>query len=133
MGKPDVKTLRYQFKTLKRILSELRSSWVFVEGQKDKAALQNLGCKKIKTISGNLRKSCDELDDVEKVIVLTDLDRRGEQLLLAARDELESCSIRADTDTRRRLAGILALRYFENADRKYEEFMKSVKEMKIER
>jgi len=116
-------------KRLERILTELRQNWVFVEGRRDKAALERLGCRKVKTISGNLRKSCGELDEgVGRVIVLTDLDRRGDELLRSAKGELEACSKAADTETRRRLAGILRLRNFEDAARKYDEFMEMIKE-----
>jgi 5S rRNA maturation endonuclease (ribonuclease M5) len=121
--------LKQRLKRLGRILSELRQGRVFVEGRKDKAALERLGCTRVKTISGNLRKSCAELDeDVGEVIVLTDLDRRGDELLLAAKAELEAASKTADTETRRRLAGILRLRNFEDAYRKYEKFVKDAEE-----
>lgn len=127
MGKMDPETVRHRFKALQKIMKDLRENWVFVEGKKDKAALEKLGCQRIKTISGNLRQSCSELDEeVERVIVLSDLDRKGDELLRAAKDELEACSKKADTETRARLAGILALRNFEDAERKYEEFMKQV-------
>jgi len=130
MGKPDRETIAKQLKALERILSDLRESWLFVEGKKDKVALGQLGCTKILTISGNLRRSCETLGaDVEKVIILTDLDRRGDQLLLAAKDELEGCSKIADIETRRRLAGILGLRCFEDIGRKYDDFMEMAKEI----
>jgi 5S rRNA maturation endonuclease (ribonuclease M5) len=128
MGKYEPETLKKREKALVHILEELRKSWIFVEGQKDKIALQSLGVLKIKTISGNLQQSCRELEtDVEHVFVLSDLDRRGDQLAKAAKDALEARSIRADIDTRRRLAGILALRCFEDIERKYKEFMKIIK------
>ena len=134
MGKPDYETLRKQFKTLERIMSDLRENWLFVEGKRDKFALEQLGCKKIMTISGNLRRTCERLGpDVQNVIVLTDLDRRGDQQLFAAKDELEACSIRADIETRKRLAWILGLRCFEDAARRYEEFMELVSETKTKR
>jgi 5S rRNA maturation endonuclease (ribonuclease M5) len=120
--------LRLMLKVLERILSGLRENWLFVEGLRDKAALEKLGCRKIKTISGNLRKSCEALDeDVKAVIVLTDIDRRGNQLALAAKGELEGMSRTADIETRRKLAGILGLRNFEDAERKYKELMEKTK------
>jgi 5S rRNA maturation endonuclease (ribonuclease M5) len=130
MEETDRERLRKKLKELGRLLSELRQNWVFVEGLKDKAALMRLGCERVKTISGNLRKSCQELDDsVSRVIVLTDMDRRGDELLEAARSELESCSKTADVRTRKRLAGILRIRNFEDAERKYEGFMEMINEM----
>ena len=121
--------LRKNLKDLERILSDIRENWIFVEGLRDKAALEKMGCSKVKTISGNLQKSCNALgQDVVRVIVLTDLDRRGDQLAIAAREELESCSKTADVETRKRLAGILGLRNFEDAERKYNSFIEKVKE-----
>jgi 5S rRNA maturation endonuclease (ribonuclease M5) len=132
MGETTPNELKYQAKLLDRILEDLRSNWLFVEGQKDKLALKHLGCEKIKTISGNLRKSCMELpSEVEKVIVLTDLDRRGDEQLKAAKDELEGLSIEADIKTRVRFAAILNLRYFEHADRLFHEFIEKLKEKKV--
>lgn len=130
MGKPNRETIRKQQKTLDMILSDLRENWLFVEGKRDKIALEQLGCTKILTISGNLRRSCNALGaDVDRVIILTDLDRRGDQMLLAAKDELEGCSKKADTETRRRLAGILGLRCFEDIARKYDDFMEMANEI----
>jgi len=120
--------LRLRLKVLERILSVLRVNWLFVEGLRDKAALEKLGCRNIKTISGNLRKSCEALDEgVNSVIVLTDIDRRGNQLALAAKGELEGMSRTADIETRRKLAGILGLRNFEDAERKYKELIEKEK------
>lgn len=124
MGKLDPLEIRRRLKKLRRIMAELNDNWLFVEGQRDRSALESLGLRRIKTISGNLRQSARELDGVAQyVIVLTDLDRRGDQLAEAAKDELEARSIRADVQIRRQLAGILALRYFEDIERKYKEFM----------
>jgi 5S rRNA maturation endonuclease (ribonuclease M5) len=129
MGKLDPEVIQSRLKRLRKIMAELEDNWLFVEGLKDKKALEKLGLRRIKTISGNLRQSCRELDGVAQyVIVLTDLDRRGDQLMRAAKDELEALSIKADTETRRQLAAILALRYFEDIERKYKEFMKIVEE-----
>lgn len=126
----DVERLRKGMKRLSKILAQLRESTVFVEGLRDKEALAALGCKRVLTISGNLRKTCAGLDEsVGKVIVLTDMDRRGEELLGMAKAELEACSIDADTETRRTLAGILGLRFFEDAARKYRVFMEKIGDM----
>jgi 5S rRNA maturation endonuclease (ribonuclease M5) len=132
MGKLDPDVIMKRLKAIRRIFSDLQENWIFVEGKKDKRALENLGFSRIKTVSGNLKQSCRELDGIAQyVIVLTDLDRRGDQLLKAAKDELEAYSIKADTETRKRLAVILALRYFENIERKFKEFMKIVEENNI--
>lgn len=107
-------------KKLETLLEKLRGEWVFVEGIRDRNALRKLGFRNILTISGNLRQSCRKVE-AEKVFVLTDLDRRGDQLAALARNELESNSIRADLEARKKLAFLLRIRFFEDAFRAYEE------------
>lgn len=109
-----------RMKKLEIILEKLKGEWIFVEGLKDKVALKKLGLANILTISGNLRQSCRKVE-ANKVFVLTDLDRRGDQLAKMAVDELESNSIRADLEARKKLAFLLRIRFFEDAYRAYEE------------
>lgn len=109
-----------RMKKLEIILEKLKGKWIFVEGLKDKVALKKLGLTNILTISGNLRQSCRKVE-AEKVFVLTDLDRRGDQLAKMAVDELESNSIRADLEARKKLAFLLRIKFFEDAYRAYEE------------
>ena len=115
---------------LDKILAKLRDEWIFVEGKKDREALRGLGFLKILTISGNLRLSCDHAASQKalKVFVLSDLDRRGDELAKNARDELESRSIRADIDARRVLAYLLNIRHFEDAKRGYDKIKDKVQE-----
>ena len=108
----------------KKIIAELKNCWVFVEGQKDKKALYELGITKVLTISGNLRLSCNRVDGM-KVFVLTDLDRRGDELTLKARDELEGHSIRAELEMRKKLAYLLGIRNFENAKSAYDKLIET--------
>ncbi|MDD5339929.1 MAG: hypothetical protein PHV13_01630 [Candidatus ainarchaeum sp.] len=117
--------IKQKLKLLDKILKQLREGWVFVEGKRDREALALLGCRNVLTISGNLRISCDRVAEkgVETVFVLTDLDRRGEQLAALARDELEARSIRAELETRKALGRILNVRYFEDAKRGYDELI----------
>ncbi|MDD5171800.1 MAG: hypothetical protein PHF60_02075 [Candidatus ainarchaeum sp.] len=112
-----------RLRLLGKLLEQLKAGWIFVEGQKDRKALEKLGLGKVLTISGNLRLSCQRLaegDRPDKVYVLTDLDRRGDELALKARDELEACSMRADLEVRKGLARVLRIRNFENAKRAYD-------------
>jgi 5S rRNA maturation endonuclease (ribonuclease M5) len=104
------------------ILDRLRDSWVLAEGQRDRLALTGLGVRKVLTISGNLRASCGLLgrENADKAYVLSDLDRRGDELAKTASDELGSLSIRADTGTRLELAHLLRIRHFEDAKRAYD-------------
>lgn len=106
-----------------KLLERLRGNWIFVEGKRDKSALQELGIREVYTISGNLRLSCQRLAErgyEGKVIVLTDLDRRGDELATLARDELEGQSVTADIKLREALARALGIRYFEDAKRAYD-------------
>lgn len=114
--------IKDRLKRLRKLLGQLKDSWVFVEGKKDKQALEKLGIKNVLTISGNLRLSCDKVK-TERVFVLTDLDRRGDELARAARDELEARSIKADLEVRKMLAHTLRIRYFEDAKRAYDELI----------
>lgn len=113
---------RERLKKLDKILDKLRDSWVLAEGQRDRSALNGLGIVNVLTISGNLRASCGILGakNVDKAYVLSDLDRRGDELARRAGDELGSLSIRADTETRRMLAHLLRIRYFEDAKKAYD-------------
>lgn len=120
--------IRERLKKLDKILDMLRDSWVLAEGQRDRKALAGLGIRKVLTMSGNLRASCGELGrkNADKAYVLSDLDRRGDELAKSARDELGSLSIRADTETRLKLAHLLRIRYFEDAERAYDKLKKEL-------
>ncbi|MBD3210324.1 hypothetical protein GF318_02995 [Candidatus Micrarchaeota archaeon] len=108
---------------MEKLLQKIRKGPVFVEGKKDREALEALGVKNILTISGNLRLSCRKLKNAERVFVLTDLDRRGDELAVKARDELEALSVKADLETRKLLAHTLRIRFFEEAERAYKELI----------
>ncbi len=117
---------------MKQILEQIREHYVFVEGLRDKRAMQALGCLEVLTIAGNLTISCDKVQMLseanETIFVLTDLDRSGNELAILARDELESRSIKADISTRRTLGRILNIRNFEDAKRGYDELIKEYEE-----
>ena len=114
-------------KLLKQILEQIREHYVFVEGLRDKSAMEALGCLQVLTISGNLTISCDKVQSLsgtdDTVFVLTDLDQSGDELALKARDELESRSMKADISTRKTLGFVLNIRQFEDAKRGYNELM----------
>lgn len=115
-------------KQLERLLEDLRSSTIFVEGKKDLSALASLGCTQLFTISGNLRYSCEiaKKKNAKRVIVLTDLDRRGDELADEAQKELERYGIKADIKMRRSIGRVLSLREFESMHKKYEELWSEI-------
>lgn len=108
-----------KWKKLGRLLETLRNECVFVEGIKDKQALLKLGFVNVLTISGNMDQSIKKVN-CEQVFVLTDFDRRGNQLAEIAKNKLESASIKADLESRKHLAYLLNIRFFEDTYRAYE-------------
>lgn len=121
-----------RLKLARKGIAALEGGWILVEGQRDRKALEGLGLANILTVSGNLVRSCDFLAEAKagKAFVMTDLDRRGQQLALKARDELEARSIKADLEVRSALARALRIKNFEDALRAYER-LKEANEKKV--
>ncbi|MBS3067112.1 toprim domain-containing protein [Candidatus Micrarchaeota archaeon] len=120
------KDCNLSFKRLVRIMDELKESIVFVEGKKDREALAAIGITNVLTVAGNLRTACSKAIDAKRVIVLTDLDRRGDELAKRAVEELQGYSINANIEYRKILGGILNLKYFEDIDKKYKKFLEEL-------
>ena len=104
-------------------MDELKDSVVFVEGKHDREALAAIGVDNTIAISGRLRLVCSSMKSSEKVIVLTDLDRRGDELAKNAVEELQRYGINANIEYRKILGSLLNLKYFENIDKKYFKFL----------
>ena len=132
----SVVEVKEKIKRMDAIIAALRNSIVFVEGKRDKAALMSLGCTDVFTISGNLRQSCDRvasfLDKEEgarsrpgapRVVILTDFDRRGGQLAMMARDELEARSLGVDLETRKKIGSLMRVKFFEDFRRLYDKMI----------
>ncbi len=127
MVKVDIKE---RIKSVEKSLERLRQGIILVEGKRDKIAMEQLGCSHVIAISGRTRRIGEIVSGYHaagKVFVLTDLDRRGEQLARIAKDECEAHSIRADIDARRKLGYMLNIKYFEDARKGYEELIKGEK------
>jgi len=110
------------------ILAHIRGQLVLVEGLRDKEALERLGFTHVIALSGRTRRIREIFSGFgtdRPVYVLTDLDRRGEQLARIAKEELEGISIRADIDTRRELGLALNVKCFEDSERAYKELMET--------
>ena len=126
--------MKEKYKKLLRLLAMLRGSVVLVEGKRDKKALEELGCRRVITVSGRVRDVCESLRGEEgRVVIATDLDRSGNELARMAREELEGCSLGADSETRVLLARILKIRYFEDAKRGFDEFVEEAEKMNLEK
>jgi len=112
-------------------MEKLKNAVVLVEGKKDQYALEPYVRGTVLQISsGRLKGACEKAAKmgVQKAIVLTDRDDAGEELAKMANDELRSCGISADLDTRKRLMAILRLSFVENFDKKYEKKLKEIEE-----
>lgn len=107
-------------KKLEKALTQLKDNLVLVEGKRDKAALQALGCNNILAVSGR-KNRLRQIVNEKKVIVMTDLDKAGNELAKMITDELEGMA-RVDCETRRIFGRVLRLKYFEDIKRKYEKF-----------
>ena len=75
------------------------SKLIIVEGKKDKKVLQDLGCKKIITISNSLFVTLDKVDSKD-VIILTDLDKEGKKLYSTIKKTLQKKGIKIDNKFR---------------------------------
>jgi len=112
-------------KKLERLIMKLQENCVLVEGKRDKLAMQKLGCEDVIAVSGRTRQLRDVIK-CEKVIIATDLDRKGNELARRVREEMEGL-IKVDSETRIHLAKLLELKYFEDIKRKYDEFYEKYK------
>ncbi|MFA5050140.1 MAG: hypothetical protein WC501_03975 [Candidatus Micrarchaeia archaeon] len=107
---------------IEKILFGLKDSVVLVEGKRDSSALSGLGVTNTIEIVGK-KGVFEKLKGMEKVVLLFDLDYKGNSLCKKVEEELWSLGIKADTQTRRKLGKILRIKYFEDIKRKYDEFM----------
>ncbi len=112
-------------KKLELLIRKMQESCVLVEGKRDKIALEKLGCEDVIAVSGRTRQ-LRNLVKAKKIIVATDLDRKGNELARMIREEMEGM-VKVDSETRVQLARLLEMKYFEDAKRRYDEFYKNLK------
>ncbi len=112
---------RNEWDAIDRILKE---GTLLCEGLRDKKALNAQGYGDVITASGRTYQLGDMLTgrNVTHVILLTDMDTRGDELAFELKNELERYSIACDTDMRKRISKLLRLRYFEELRHKLDEF-----------
>jgi 5S rRNA maturation endonuclease (ribonuclease M5) len=118
--------LRKKDKMFRRLLDELSESRavIIVEGKKDAAALHCIGISNPVFI---LNQSPDVVaervsKEADEAVVLTDFDRKGEELFLRVLSALESHGVKPNVDVRRRLRYLFGVRFIEELDKKVKEF-----------
>jgi len=126
--------MRKKYKALQRLLRLIENRVVLVEGKRDKKALEELGCRRVITISGRVRRVCESLrQEAEPIVIATDLDESGNELARMIREELEGLSLSVDNETRVHLARVLRIKHFENAKRGFDGFIEEIREMDLEK
>jgi len=121
-------------KTLRRLLSELleSDSAVVVEGKKDREALLGLGVasERIFTVHGKPHEVAERVAAFsDRAYVLTDLDAAGEEIMSRIVPALEGSGVKPDVEMRRRMSGILQVRFFEEIVGKIREFDEKLEEI----
>jgi len=102
-------------KIMKQINAALNNgAIILVEGKNDRKSLEKFGLKNIVEI--NQGKGLVEFSDdlnAEKIIILTDFDRRGELLKKRLRELLETTGNRVNIKYRKELNRATGVKYFE--------------------
>ncbi|ADU96555.1 toprim domain-containing protein [Thermovibrio ammonificans] len=106
---------------LRRLLSDLRSftaenpDWaVVVEGKRDQHALEILGVDNVYALKGKpFHDAAQELSELFKgAVILTDLDRQGEEIFKKLQKVLPSYGLKVDSSFRERL-GVSGVKFVE--------------------
>ncbi len=99
----------------------LKNEVVFVEGKRDVEALERLGISSI-PIVGRVESAIKKVEGSKRVVLLMDLDIKGNQLAERTAELLWCEGVKVDCESRKKLGRILRVKYFEELDRKYESF-----------
>lgn len=110
-------------KEMEEIIKRLREEVIIVEGKRDKKALEGIGAKKVYCAVGRMDHMYKKVRNEKNVIILADLDRKGHWLAGKMAENLWSMGIKSDVRIRKRLGKILRIKYFEELDRRYKEFL----------
>jgi len=118
-----------EFKLFKALINKLKNNIVLVEGKKDKDALCELGCNDVYVVQSRGQENIEKLlkrIKAENVIILTDIDNEGDRLCKNVEKVCRCLSINTDTIVRKKLAGLIHLRYWENIGNKVNKFIKEM-------
>lgn len=92
---------------LRQDMDKYRDYVIIVEGKKDVAALHALGFEKVHAIHSTgtpLRERIEQiielLEKKDKVCILTDFDKKGKQLYLLIKSEMQMLGVRLDSSLR---------------------------------
>ncbi|MCX8202364.1 MAG: toprim domain-containing protein [Candidatus Micrarchaeota archaeon] len=124
--------VKQKLKTLKRVLEHLNTSRVIVlvEGKRDIHALRNSHFYEGEIIQISNRKPHELaqllLGSDKTVVILTDYDEAGEQLLERFADELTANNIKVDITTRKTLRWILGMNTIEEISTAYADFVAQI-------
>jgi len=125
-------TVRQKLKSLKRVLDHLKNDRiiVLVEGKRDIYALKNSHFYEGQVFQVSTRKPYELaqllIGSDKTVVILTDYDNSGEQLLERFTEELVANNIQVDITTRKTLRWILGLRTIEDLPTAYADFVTQV-------
>lgn len=87
---------------------------IVVEGKKDKAALNKLGIRNIRTLKNPLYKEVEDIAaSCKEVVILTDLDKEGKQLYGKIKKDLVKNGVKVDNRFREFLFKKTKLRQIE--------------------
>lgn len=125
-------TVKQKLKSLKRVLEHLNSSRVIVlvEGKRDIHSLRNSHFYNGEIIPISNKRPYEVaqllLGSEKTVVILTDYDKAGEQLLERFADELSANNIKVDITTRKTLRWILGLNTIEELSTAYADFVAQI-------
>jgi 5S rRNA maturation endonuclease (ribonuclease M5) len=72
-----------------------RKTLIIVEGFRDRKALEKVGLKEVKKLSGPLYRFVETLK-ADEVVILTDLDREGKKLYSVLKNDLQRMGVKVD-------------------------------------
>ncbi|MDD5023255.1 MAG: toprim domain-containing protein [Candidatus ainarchaeum sp.] len=112
-------------KGIENILETLRGEIVVVEGKRDIESFAKLGINNVYAAVGRMESMLKKLENSRKVVIMTDLDRKGNLLAARLEEIFWSKGINADLETRKKIGRILRIKYFEEIDRKYNKYIEN--------
>ena len=81
------------------LIDKLKNVLVIVEGKKDKKALEEVGFRKVVSLNKSLYEVVEEINE-KKVLVLTDLDKKGKQIYGKLKKDLNKKGVVVDDKLR---------------------------------